>query len=203
MEYLFLDESGDMGLNDNNYFIISILRFDSHDECCKLNKIRNKILKRRFRKEILTHNEIKFNAISHKLKTHALNELNKLDFNSYSIIINKKDHNNLNLFKNNNKNEIYIDIVLELLKKIELNKPFTIRMDKFLPSKYIDKFNHEFLDKFQESKIYHSNSTKYIGIQFVDLISGSSFQYFERNNSEFLDIFENKHSFYYYKKYGI
>ncbi|MDR3062830.1 MAG: hypothetical protein LBU40_01660 [Methanobrevibacter sp.] len=162
MECLFLDESGNMGIKDTNFIIISILRFNSINDSNKLKKLRNKLLYTKFKKEILRHTEIKFHLTSNKFKKLGLKKLNELDFKAYSIVMDKNDLKNKQLLNKHNSNEIYMDMVIELLKMIDLKNPYILRMDKFLPRKYIEIFDSKVsqMEKIytNNSNIYHNNS---------------------------------------------
>ena len=85
-----------------------------------------------------------------------------------------------------------------LAKLISINKPTFIFIDKSKnKQKEIDNFNELFLNnlnniKKQPLKIEHADSRHYKGLQMVDLISWSTFQNFENNNPEFLDMINNK-----------
>ncbi|KZX10943.1 hypothetical protein MBFIL_15960 [Methanobrevibacter filiformis] len=68
MDYLFLDESGNLGLKGTGFMVISILRFSSLKECQRLKNIVKKVLNRKFRKEIKRYEEIKFYSMSVDLR---------------------------------------------------------------------------------------------------------------------------------------
>jgi len=55
---LFLDESGDLGLNGTNYFVISILEIEK-TEYKKLENILKRLQKYKFKKQLKKENEIK------------------------------------------------------------------------------------------------------------------------------------------------
>jgi len=182
-EYLFLDESGNMGLDNTRFFIITILRLYSSDECLKLKNLRTSILKKKFRRELANHNEIKFRLMSDEFKILALNSIAEFNIKSYSIVMDKNHSLNRKLLKETNKNKIYMDMIIELLRHIDLNSSYVLRMDKFLPRNFIEDFNYKFFNSKEiitnGCNIFHSNSAKYLGIQFADLIAGSCFQSFE------------------------
>ncbi|WP_066973425.1 DUF3800 domain-containing protein [Methanobrevibacter filiformis] len=100
-----------------------------------------------------------------------------------------------------------MDVVTTLLSEININNKYVLRMDNFLPSKHIDKFNLLILENpniySENCNIFHNDSRKYIGIQFADLISGACFQYYENNNNEFMDIIKEKHRLIHYNKYSL
>ena len=202
MYCLSLDESGNIKSKKNMFFVISILEL-KFNESIKLKKIKN-TLNKNYKKELRRNNEIKFYSQSENLTKKALNELNKLNFNSYSMIFNNNDSLNKRLLKKYSINQIYMDMVIELLKKINLNTPFILRMDRQLPRKFIKQLNSDIMNNphiFTENcEIFHNNSVNFVSIQFADLIAGSCFQHYEKGNSEFIDIFKDKLSIYFYQK---
>jgi len=133
--------------------------------------------------------------------------LNKLDFKAYTIVMDKKLCQNKKLLKKNHYNDIYVDMVMELLEKINLNQFFVFRLDRSLPKRDRKKLTALILKnpkiKVDKLKIFHDESSKYLGLKFADLIAGSCFQYFERGNSKFIDIFKDNHSIYFYNKSNI
>ena len=203
MYNLSLDESRNIGSRKNKFFIISILQLESN-ECFKLGKIRD-MLNKKFKKELQRNNEIKFYSQTNKLTKRALKALDKTNFQSYSIVMNKNKSLNKNLLKKYPYNEIYMDMIIDLLKEINLEDSFILRMDRFLPRKFITRLNSDIINNphiyTDNCEIFHSNSVNFLSIQFADLIAGSCFQYFERKNSEFIDIFKDKHSIYFYNKH--
>lgn len=58
-------------------------------------------------------------------------------------------------------------------------------------------FNNTFISNLNNSKNYpihikHANSMNYKGLQMADLISWSIFQCVEKNNTEFINLIQNK-----------
>jgi len=198
---LFLDESGDLGLNGSNYFLVSVILLDRKDYE-KLKKILKKI-KNKF-KNLHKSDELKANKMTNRVKLEILRKTSNINYKIYSIVFNKNNVNNKLFLKKNKVNNVYIEIVSELFRKNTFEICQTFEFDKFVPS------NHELL--FQE-KILHilgnesKNSLKFLysqqskGIQFVDLIAWTLFQNFEYKNKKFLELIENKYDIlFYYKK---
>ncbi|MDR3063011.1 MAG: DUF3800 domain-containing protein [Methanobrevibacter sp.] len=203
MYNLALDESGNMGSIENQFFIISILQLRANSYL-KLRKIRD-LLNKKFKRELRRNNEIKFHSHSNKFIKKALTILNETNFHAYSIVMDKNNALNKTLLKKYPYNEIYIDMVIDLLERINLKNSFILRIDQSLPRKHVKKLNSYIKNNpniiFTENcEIFHNNSANYLSIQFADLISGSCFQYFEKGNLEFIDIFKDKHETYFYNK---
>lgn len=197
-----LDESGSLGNKNINISVISILIINNK-ESLKLNNIKTK-LRRKYKKELKITPEIKFYKHSKDFIELALTNLNKLDFDAYTIVMDKNQRENKKLLKENRYNDIYIDMVIELLEKINLNKSFIFRLDRSLPKKDRKKLKTLIIknpkNKVEKTKIFHDESFKYLGLQFVDLIAGSCFQSLQNNNPQFIKIIKNKHTFFEYRK---
>jgi hypothetical protein len=198
----YLDESGLLGDKNVNISLISILII-TEKESLKLKNIKTK-LRRKYKRELKITPEIKFYKHTDEFIELALNNLNKLDFKAYTIVIDKKQYSNKLLLKENHYNDIYIDMVIDLLEKINLNQSFIFRLDKSLPKRDREKLTKLILKnpkiKINKSRIFHDESFKYLGLQFVDLIAGSCFQSLQKNNPKFIEIIENKHTFFKYTK---
>ena len=82
-----------------------------------MKKIIN-ILNKKFKKELKRNNEIKFHSQTTELTKKALKLLNETNFQAYSLIMNKSNPLNKRLLKKHNYNQIYMDMVIELLEKI-------------------------------------------------------------------------------------
>ena len=196
---LYLDESGDLGLNGSEYFIISILIINNEIDNKKLKKIFKKMRKYKFKKELKVHKEIKSNKSSEKLKKFLLGKLVELDIESYSIVFDKKKHTNKIILKNNKKMDIYLYIMKKLLDKIKIDGYFYLVVDRFLSRKNEKNFNKKFYESQKYNcKIYHSNSEKWIGIQTADIIAGACLKKFRDGDTSYIKILGNKHSIFKY-----
>jgi len=199
---IYLDESGLLGDKNVNISLISILII-TDKESSKLKGIKTK-LRRKYKKELKITPEIKFYKHSDGFIELALTNLNKLDFKAYTIVMNKNQYQNKKLLKENHYNDIYIDMVINLLEKINLNQSFIFRLDRSLPKRDREKLTTLILKnpkiKIDKSKIFHDESFKYLGLQFADLIAGSCFQSLQKNNHKFIEIIESKHTFFKYTK---
>ena len=94
--------------------------------------------------------------------------------------------------------KLYDILSAELAKTINIVGPTEIYIDKSKnkPFEIID-FNKMFLEHLNNYKNYpikliHANSMNFKGLQIADLISWDIFQSVEKNNSEFIDLLENK-----------
>lgn len=187
---IYIDESGDLG-KGSNYFIIAAIVEENP-------KTFDKIIKKTYkqnRNKLDKINEIKGTKTPPKVKKYILNRLNKEKSQVYGIIFNKKNRFNFNQCTNN---ELYDLLACELAKLIEITKHTIIYIDKSKNKKEeINKFNYSFLKNLGNNKefkieIKHKNSLNYKGLQIADLISWSIYQSIENNNSEYIELINNK-----------
>ena len=199
IDWMFLDESGDLGLKGSNYFVITIIGI-SDIEYKKLKKTLKK-LRRSIQKDLKKTNELKATKLDRQTKEYILKKTNKVDFRIFSMILDKKSPKNLVHMTNVNKNDLYIKITCELIKKIESKGEFvfsrniSLKLDKFVYSSYIDNFTLQILEnlKLTNKKIIEfANSEQYKGIQFADLLSWCIYQEIENNKKNYLKEIKNK-----------
>ena len=194
MSYIFIDESGDLGTkkSSSNYFVMAGIKVDNYQ---KLDRIIRKI--RKYGKADIGYtNEIKSSIIPADVKRNVLKRLNKIDYESYIVILDK-DYRYKFDYKYNN-NFLYDALASELAKLITINNPSFIFVDKYKnKEEEINTFNKKFSSHLNNFKKYpitikHVNSFSYKGIQVADVISWSAFQSAEYNNNEFLNLVNNK-----------
>lgn len=191
---LYLDESGDLGLNGSDYFIVSILILNTEKDDVKLKKTFKRIRKHKFRRELRIQKEIKSNKSSEILKKYLLRKLVELNIKSYSLVLDKRKHENKNILKNNKNMWIYLKIIIKLLNEINIEGSFDLIVDRFLSRNNEKNFNKKFHEN-QESncEIYHRNSEKWIGIQTADIIAGACLKKFRDGDVSYIEILGDKH----------
>lgn len=191
MNYIYIDESGDLG-KGSKYFIIGAIIVDDY---IKLERSITKI-RRKFKKELGNFQEIKGNKTKNFIIKKLLTKVNSLNSEIFIIVFDKKDKYKINY--KNDFNVLYDIIASELAKEIKITKSTLIIVDTCKPKKkLVNNFNQSFLDKINNSKnhqinIIHQNSINQKGLQVIDVIVWAAFQYMEHNNSEFIDLIENK-----------
>ena len=100
--------------------------------------------------------------------------------------------------QNQNYNILYDTLASKLAKEITINDSTSIIIDKCKNKEYeIINFNKRFISNLNNTKNYpinvkHANSINYKGLQIADIVAWSIFQSAERNNSDFIDLIENK-----------
>ena len=193
MSYIYIDESGDLGTKkvSSKYFVIAAIKVENSK---KLEKIIKKT-RRDFKKKMLTSNEVKGGNLPYDLKIKILEKLKNINYEVFIIVFDKENRYKIGYGDNKKAYDI---LSSRLAKLINIDKPTFIFIDKSKnKQEEIDNFNELFLNnlnniKKQPIKIKHTNSIHYKGLQMADLISWSTFQNFENDNSEFLDIIKNK-----------
>lgn len=191
MNYIYIDESGDLG-KGSKYFIIGAIIVDDY---IKLERSIIKI-RRKFKKELGNFQEIKGNKTKNFIIKKLLTKVNSLNSEIFIIVFDKKDKYKINY--KNDFNVLYDIIASELAKEIKITKSTLIIVDTCKPKKkLVNNFNQRFLDKINNSKnhqinIIHQNSINQKGLQVIDVIVWAAFQYMEHNNSEFINLIENK-----------
>ena len=193
MSYLYIDESGDLGTKQGSskYFVMAAIKVENSK---KLEKIIKKT-RRSFTKKMLTSNEIKGGNLPYDLKIKILKKLKNIDYEVYIIVFDKENRYKIGYGDNKKAYDILASRLAEL---INIDKPTFIFIDKSKnKQEEIDSFNELFLNnlnniKKQPIKVEHADSMHYKGLQMADLISWSTFQNFENDNHEFLDMIKNK-----------
>lgn len=191
MNYIYIDESGDLG-KGSKYFIIGAIIVDDY---IKLERSITKI-RRKFKKELGNFQEIKGNKTKNFIIKKLLTKVNSLNSEIFIIVFDKKDKYKINY--KNDFNVLYDIIASDLAKEIKITKSTLIIVDTCKPKKkLVNNFNQRFLDKINNSKnhqinIIHQNSINQKGLQVIDVIVWAAFQYMEHNNSEFIDLIDNK-----------
>ena len=193
MSYIYIDESGDLGTKkaSSKYFVMAAIKVENSK---KLENIIKKT-RRDFKKKMLTSNEVKGGNLPYELKIKILEKLKNMDYEVFIIVFDKENRYKIGYGDNKKAYDI---LASRLAKLINIDKPTFIFIDKSKnKQKEIDNFNELFLNNLNNIKkqpitIEHADSIHYKGLQMADLISWSTFQNFENNNPEFLDIIKNK-----------
>ena len=189
MDYIYIDESGDLG-EDSKYFIISAIISSNKTD---LERIINKI-KRIIKKQLRNSNEIKGNNTPNYIIKKILKRLENIDYEAVIIVFNKE---NIDKIKYSNNNELYDIIASELAKMITIKQKTSIIIDKS-KTKHSDikLFDKYFIENLNNNlnfpiEISHLSSTNSKGLQIIDIISWSYFQNYEKNNDEFIKLIKN------------
>ncbi len=134
MDYIYIDESGDLG-SDSDYLIMAAIIVD---DSAKLDRIINKIRKAN-KKQLGNSNEIKATETKPHIKKKILKKLNKIDYQVIAIVFDKKNKYKINYGCNNNL--LYNIIASKLVEELPITNKTFIIIDK---SKNKEKFRQEF-----------------------------------------------------------
>ena len=114
MDYIYIDESGDLG-SDSNYFVMAAIIVDDK---VKLDRIINKV-RRTNKKELGKFNELKGTEAKPHIKKKVLKNLNKIDYQAIIIVFDKKTNIKLII---NAITTYYIIFYLQNLQKNYLSR---------------------------------------------------------------------------------
>lgn len=193
-KYIFIDESGDLGVNKgcSKYLILSALIITNPQA---LDRIIKNIRRNKFRKELKKANEIKANKSSDNLRIYMLKKLNELkDVKIFYIILEKKKL--ISEYLKSDKHKLYNYVAGKLAKQLPLNDDSVeIRIDKSKGKQLLQEdFNNYFIKCLKEkpikTTIEHSYSHNWAGLQFADILSWACFQKFEYQNDSYVDIIQ-------------
>lgn len=168
MQYVFIDESGDLGLKGSKYLVLAALIVE---DSRKLEKLIKNMRRNKFKKELKKAAEIKANKSSEEVRSYMLEKLNLVG----------------------NAKVLYVVLEKKLAQNLRLSEPnIEIRIDKSKEKQLLQRdFNEYFGGKLNgkdKPKIYHSYSECWAGLQFADLLAWSCFQKFEHSDSRFVDL---------------
>ena len=191
MDYIYIDESGELA-KQSDYFVFGAIITNNPKE---LDNIIKKTRKK-YKKQLGNSTEIKGYTTDDYIIKKILKKLNNTDYKVVGIILDKK-----NIYKIHHSydyNILYDKIASELAQRININNSTSIIVDKCKnKEEEINNFNKQFTANLNNSKNYsvdikHTNSIHYNGLQMADIIAWSIFQSVERNNTEFIDLIQNK-----------
>ncbi|MCD4799254.1 MAG: DUF3800 domain-containing protein [Methanosarcinales archaeon] len=189
---MYIDESGDLGMNGSKYLVLSALLVDNPLD---LDRIIKNMRRNKFRKQLKKAHEIKANKSSDEIRRYMLDKLNEVkNATIFYIVLEKKKI--FSAFLKNNTDKLYNYVAGKLGRYIILeNIDVEIRIDKSKGKQLLrDDFDRYFLHNLKENSrcgkitISHSYSHSWSGIQFADILAWACFQKFEHNNSEYIDL---------------
>ena len=191
MDYIYIDESGELA-KQTNYFVFGAVITNNPKN---LEKIINKT-RRKYQKQLGNISEIKGYSTDDYIIKKMLKKLYNTSSKVVGIILDKKYI--YRIPQNQNYNILYDTLASKLAKEITINDSTSIIIDKCKNKEYeIINFNKRFISNLNNTKNYpinvkHANSINYKGLQIADIVAWSIFQSAERNNSDFIDLIENK-----------
>jgi hypothetical protein len=205
MWYLYLDESGDLGFDFVNkkpskFFTITILALSSQSSNRQLIKTVELTLRRKLngpnnRKRIVR--ELKATGTTLDVKKYFFKKAKGIRFGIYSITLNKKKvYERLT----REKSRVYNYVARKVLDQIPFERNNGERveliLDRCMGKPEIEEFN-SYIRRQLEGRlspnipldIYHRLSHEHEGLQAADLFCWGIFQKYERNNTDWYDVF--------------
>lgn len=172
------------------------------DEPSQLDKIIKNARRNKFHKALKNVSEIKANASSPELRKYLLEKMNGVK-NLYAVhcILDKqslKDRNKMSLLGDPEKLYNYVAGSLADALTINSNR-VEIHVDRAKNKQILrDKFDSVFEDRLKNGSIienlsiHHSNSEKFSGIQFADLLAWVVYQKYNNANPSYFDFIDDK-----------
>jgi len=200
LKYLYIDESGDLGLRGSKYMIIAALLVDSP---VQLDRIIKYMRRYKFKKQLRKAQEIKANKTSDPIRRYMLSKLNEVkSAKVFYIVLEKKKLCSQYLM--NHKHRLYNYVAGKLAEHIILHDvDVEVRIDKSKGKQLLrEDFNQYFTSQLQKEStirkvtIYHSYSHSWSGLQFADLLAWACFQRFEHANSEYVTLIKLEQEVY-------
>jgi len=194
IDYVYIDESGDLGKYGSKYFTIAAIVVDNP---IKLKRIIKKLRQRKLKKKIKELPEIKANNSNVIIREFVLKKVKEMDCKVFAIVVCK---NNIFNYLFDTQNKLYNYLCWILLKTINLkSKKIIITLDKKHTNTLIrENFDKYIIDKLCCSpnniklEIYHKPSYSVNELQVVDFIAWSINRKFNANDDYYYKIIEDK-----------
>lgn len=208
MWYLYLDESGDLGFDFVNkkpskFFTVTILAVGNIEANRKLIKAIKIVLRRKLnpkgkRRRIVY--ELKGTGTTLDIKRYFYKQVKDIKFGIYSMSLNKRRVYE-RLIKE--KSRVYNFIAKQVLDRIPFEKNDSERVeliiDRSKSKPEIEEFNCYVRNQLEGRlnpktplDMYHWQSYETPGLQAADLFCWGVFEKYERNRTEWFEIFEEK-----------
>lgn len=196
-KYIYIDESGDLGLSERSSRVLIISSLIA-DNPAQLDRIIKNARRHKFNKELKKAKEIKFNKSSPELREYLIKALNEINgCQAIHCIMHKGKL--YSTYLKEHKDKLYNFVAGGLANNITLNADIVeIRVDKSKGKNFLrTDFNQYFEKKLRNSSvigkinIFHSYSENFSGIQFADLLSDSAYQKFNNSDSHYMELIDN------------
>lgn len=207
MWYLSLDESGDLGFDFVNkepskFFTICILATSSRTSYIEIRKAVKKTLHRKINKGGQANNkdaELKGSKMPIAAKIYFYEQVASLNFGVYALTLNK-----FRIYEElaRNKERTYNFIARKVLDQIPFEKASNrvqLTIDKSKGRTEIEEFDR-YIFRALEGRLQpkvplnidHLNSLEEAYLQAADLFAWGIFRKYERKDTEWLDVFQQK-----------
>jgi hypothetical protein len=194
IEFLFMDESGDLGERGSAYFTVIVALVHNPKE---FNRIIKRARERKLKTKLRVLNEIKAHRSSERIRRYVLSEITKTDCSILALVIQKKRMKN-SLF--NDKDRTYNYFCGLLLEQMSLNADIIdITIDKRSGNRLLmEDFNGYIEQKIKEKvknitiRIRHIESHASNALQVVDFIAWSVHRKFTIGDDSYYVLIKNK-----------
>ena len=190
MDYVYIDESGDLGTQSTHFVIAALFVKDDY----RLDRIIKNMRRNKFKKQLKRSNEIKANKSKPEIIKHILKNINGVPHAKAFFVVLEKEKC-YSKFLKNDKHKFYNYVAGKLASNITLENDAVIRIDKSKGKQMLrEDFNRYFMNKLPyiscevNIEIHHSYSHSWSGLQFADILAWSAFQKVEHGNSEYIDM---------------
>lgn len=191
---LWIDESGDCGFKFNKgsskFFVIAIIYLFDENE----NKIEKTINQLKLKLQLTEDYEFKFSRCRDNFRKEFFKVIAKLPIQYKAIVVDKKKIKPFDLkFQ---PQQLYCELIRRLLydNNPPLEKAILI-MDEATAKIHHKEFNRvlkKYLSKNIISKIKQKRSKNNTTIQITDIITGSIFRKYEKNNEKYYKMIKDK-----------
>lgn len=192
IKYVYIDESGDLGLYGSKYFtIVAILIYEPKI----LDRIIKKLRQRKLKKKLKELPEIKANNSNRIIREYVLKKVNSLNCNIFAIVVNKSKILS-HLYEVQDK--LYNYLCGILLSKIGLESgKIVVTIDKKHTNTLIrENFNNYIQNKIGNKdvkvEIYHLPSYSNNELQVTDFVAWSINRKFNTEDDHYYKIIEEK-----------
>ena len=208
---IFLDESGDLGFNFDNknpsrYFVITLLvckgktstdAFKTAVKRTLKNKLNHKKSKRKVQELHATH-------LNFANKSYFYKQIKNFDWQIYTVALNKirvSQH----LQNKMGRKKLYNFLANFIIEKVQFppeTSTVTLVVDKCKNKEDIEDFNQYLANQLEGElpldvplNVYHEDSMNSFGLQAVDLFCWGVFRKYERNDTQWYDVFRYQISY--------
>jgi hypothetical protein len=211
MWHLFLDESGDLGFNfdekkSSRFLTISILATNSHETVKAIRKaVKNTLRRKVNRRKKRIAKELKGSGTNFNIKCYFYSQISQETFWVYAITLDKikvYDELQRNIYTRSRLYNFTAKKVLDQIPFETASDAVELIVDKSKRKPEIIEFNEYVksnlkarLDPKVHIAIHHRDSCADLCINAVDLFCWGIFRRYERNDTEWYDIYSDKISF--------
>lgn len=194
IEFLFMDESGDLGKLGSSYFTVVVVLVHDANELARIIK---RVRERKLKKKLRQLNEVKANNSNEMIRRYVLNEINKTGCSISALVVLKEKVKDDLFF---HKDKLYNYLCGLLLEQITLNVDIVdITIDKRESNRLLrDDFN-QYIERKIKSKgknitvrIKHLESHASNELQAVDFVAWAVHRKFSQEDDSYYNLIKSK-----------